>query len=267
MASNMDTEYDFFGKVAIADTLEAYEAAVVPYLSERFSAQSVLAISFNRAAIPEIHFSWIPDPVLRDTFDRAYSQLGYMLDPFYQRCWQIEDWESCLLRDIAPDRFESSEYFSAYFSATKMVDDMGLIARISEDKAVHVSIGRNSGQRRYRAGDISRFRQIARVLAPKIRAILAPKISEPTGAMPSLENRFLERARADGKKISPRESEVAALIVQGYSSRAISLKLGISAQTVKVHRRTLYKKLTITSQSDLFGLLTQSTKIDRGATN
>lgn len=262
MTSQRDLEYDFFGQVAVADTLEAYERAVVPFLSSLFSAQSVLAISFNRTAVPEIHFRWIPDHELRATFDRAYSELGYMLDPFFQRSWQTQDWEACLLREIAPDRFESSEYFSAYFSATNMVDDMGLIARISEDKAVHLSVGRSSGQRRYRSGDITRFRQIARVLAPKLRAILAPEMSGPVRVMPSLDERFFEFARADGKNISRREAEVAALIVRGYSSRAISLKLGISMHTVKVHRRALYKKLTITSQSELFGILTRSAQID-----
>jgi len=51
---------------------------------------------------------------------------------------------------------------------------------------------------------------------------------------------------------------VATLIVQGHSSRAIGYKLGISSNTVKVHRRNLYKKLNISSQSELFGLLTQN---------
>nr|WP_254868549.1 helix-turn-helix transcriptional regulator [Phaeobacter sp. HF9A] len=60
-----------------------------------------------------------------------------------------------------------------------------------------------------------------------------------------------------------REAEVAALIVQGHSSRAIGLKLGISVQTVKVHRRTLYKKLSISSQNELFGLLVSYVGTDR----
>ncbi|MCE8511182.1 helix-turn-helix transcriptional regulator [Ruegeria pomeroyi] len=65
-------------------------------------------------------------------------------------------------------------------------------------------------------------------------------------------------SRSGEEQISVREAEVAALIVQGHSSRAVGYKLGISSNTVKVHRRNLYKKLNISSQSELFGLLTQN---------
>lgn len=255
MIDDEDSEYDLFGKVAVADSLELYKRAVIPFLSRRFSAQSVLAIAFKQSARPEILFRWIPDARLRSTFDEVYGQLGFMLDPFFRRCWQIRDWEACLLRDIAPDRFESSEYFSAYFQATNMVDDMGFVARLSEDVAVHLSIGRNSGQRRYRAGDIAKFRQLARVLAPKLRLIMGPILQDTSIASLSLSERFYNLADIRGTSVSPREAEVAALIVQGHSSRAIALNLSISFHTVKVHRRALYKKLNISSQSELFGLL------------
>ena len=263
MKPNNDCAYDFFGQIAVAGTLEAFGRAAIPFLSHRFSAQSVLAIGFHRSAIPEIHFSWIPDPGLRTTFDHAYARLGYMLDPFYQRSWLTPDIATWLVRDIAPDRFESSQYFANYFAATEMVDDMGLIVRLSANRAVHLSLGRSSGHRRFRTKDLRSFDQIAKVLAPKLRALLIPQTPQTTPVMPSLDQRFIYLAQADGKKISQREAQVAALIVQGYSSRAIALKLGITIHTVKVHRRALYRKLTITSQSELFGLLTRSSQMSK----
>lgn len=45
------------------------------------------------------------------------------------------------------------------------------------------------------------------------------------------------------------------LILRGHSSVSIGLKLGISAQTVKVFRRQLYRKCAISSQAELFNLL------------
>ncbi|MGL4490227.1 MAG: helix-turn-helix domain-containing protein, partial [Rhizobiaceae bacterium] len=41
---------------------------------------------------------------------------------------------------------------------------------------------------------------------------------------------------------------------QGHSSESIGLQLGISTGTVKVHRRNIYRKLAITSQTQLFTL-------------
>ncbi len=57
---------------------------------------------------------------------------------------------------------------------------------------------------------------------------------------------------AEPKKLSPREADVCAAIVLGYSTLAISLNLGISLNTVATHRKRAYGKLGISSQNELF---------------
>lgn len=52
--------------------------------------------------------------------------------------------------------------------------------------------------------------------------------------------------------LTPREAEVCAGIVHGYSALAISLNLGISVNTVATHRKRAYRKLGVCSQNDLF---------------
>jgi DNA-binding CsgD family transcriptional regulator len=52
--------------------------------------------------------------------------------------------------------------------------------------------------------------------------------------------------------LSPREKEVAALLLQGYTFRQISGSLGIAESTVNGYSGTLYKKLGINSRSELF---------------
>ena len=59
---------------------------------------------------------------------------------------------------------------------------------------------------------------------------------------------------ADSAKLSPREADVSAAIVLGYSTVAISLNLGITLNTVATHRKRAYFKLRICSQTELFGL-------------
>ncbi len=58
-----------------------------------------------------------------------------------------------------------------------------------------------------------------------------------------------------GVSLSPRQAEIALLILRGHSSVSIGLRLGISAQTVKVFRKQLYRKCGISSQAELFSLL------------
>ncbi len=62
---------------------------------------------------------------------------------------------------------------------------------------------------------------------------------------------FKRRLNALPACLSPREVEVCAEIVLGRSSDAISVKLGISHNTVLTHRKRAYAKLRITSQNEL----------------
>ncbi|WP_224824799.1 helix-turn-helix transcriptional regulator [Cognatishimia sp. MH4019] len=255
-------QFDFFCSVALADNIADYQDAVVPFCSKAFSVTNILAIRFHRHGFPEVLFCWIPDEDLRTVFNEGYEKLGFMLDPYFQRAFVVTDWEASRLKEIAPDRFEASEYFTRYFGATKMVDEVGFVARIDENTAVHLSMGRNLGQRRFRASEVAQFKLYAKVLAPKLRQIQPnTPITSQADAVP-LDQRFYAMSQSRGTDISMRQAEVAALIVQGHSSRAIGLKLCISIHTVKVHRRSLYKKLEISSQNELFSLLVNSVSIE-----
>ena len=54
--------------------------------------------------------------------------------------------------------------------------------------------------------------------------------------------------------LSKRELEIVTLILKGHSTYSIAARLGVSPNTVKVHRRQAYAKLTISSQAELFHL-------------
>ena len=51
-----------------------------------------------------------------------------------------------------------------------------------------------------------------------------------------------------------REQQVIELVLLGHSTRLVAEKLGISADTVKLHRKHAYAKLDISSQAELFYL-------------
>ncbi|MCZ4353066.1 helix-turn-helix transcriptional regulator [Roseovarius aestuarii] len=162
------------------------------------------------------------------------------------------------LREISPDRFETSEYYARYYAATKMIDELGTTIRVGPQTALHLSLGRSNGNGRYRAGDVRYFRMLAPIVMNRLRAVLPKPIDRPdVRNVPGLIERY-RNLRGDGQSaLSRREAEIAALIVQGHSSRAVGLQLGISDQTVKVHRRNIYKKLKISSQNELFSFLIQ----------
>lgn len=55
-------------------------------------------------------------------------------------------------------------------------------------------------------------------------------------------------------RLSRRESQVAVLALKGSSGQDIANELGISITTVKTHRKNLYLKLGITTQTEMFSL-------------
>jgi DNA-binding CsgD family transcriptional regulator len=52
--------------------------------------------------------------------------------------------------------------------------------------------------------------------------------------------------------LTPKEKEIAALILRGEAAKQIAVKMGISVNTVNYHTKNLYKKLNISSRTELF---------------
>lgn len=66
---------------------------------------------------------------------------------------------------------------------------------------------------------------------------------------------FTEHLNANAfDKISPRERELAELILLGYTNSEMAEKLGLTLGTIKVYRKNLYSKLQIHSKRELFAL-------------
>jgi DNA-binding CsgD family transcriptional regulator len=61
-------------------------------------------------------------------------------------------------------------------------------------------------------------------------------------------------AAQPANSLSPREEQIAGLILRGYSSQAIADWLHLSLHTVKDHRKNIFRKLHISSTAELFML-------------
>ncbi|MDO0901323.1 response regulator transcription factor, partial [Enterobacter hormaechei] len=61
-----------------------------------------------------------------------------------------------------------------------------------------------------------------------------------------------------GARLTARELDVGRLMLSGCSSKEIARKLEISVETVKVHKKHMYSKLGIKSQSELFSIFLQA---------
>ena len=79
--------------------------------------------------------------------------------------------------------------------------------------------------------------------------------SPPIAEMPVIERLRDQLSAVKGIRLSARQAEVALLILQGHSSGSIALILGISANTIKVFRKQLYARCSLSSQAELFAMI------------
>lgn len=84
-------------------------------------------------------------------------------------------------------------------------------------------------------------------------ALPAPPMDDWDGAT---RTQLLERVRT-GLLMAPhgltlREADICAHVAMGYGALAVSLLLGISIHTVHTHRKRAYRKLGVSSQTELF---------------
>jgi PAS domain S-box-containing protein len=75
------------------------------------------------------------------------------------------------------------------------------------------------------------------------------EVASLRNAMDAIIRRDIDQFSSNMNKLSARELDVCDLIKQGYSSKEISSKMGISAQTVNTHRHAIRRKLQIKNKA------------------
>lgn len=196
-------------------------------------------------------------PKVHENMNQVYLAGAYLLDPFYDLHINNASAGVYRLSDIAPDKFRRNQYFLEYYGNTTMVDEFAFISYPSPGISLHVCLGRDSNSnKRFTARDLANAHQIAPLVTSLTVAHWKNLAAEDeTAEVEFVSNLIKTTERTQGVLLSPRQAEVAMLVLRGHSSVSIGLRLGISYQTVKVFRKQLYRKCNISSQAELFNLM------------
>ncbi len=256
-------------EAALADAIRktghaGFEAALSAFLRRSIDCNNVVVIAFRRAGAPEVLYEQADDPVVFRNLHRVYVAGAYLLDPFHDLHLNRIAPGAYRLLDIAPDQFQRSQYYLDYYRQTTLIDELTFVSYPDGDTTLTICLGRDASMPRPFG---MQARSVAARIAPMVTALAdrhwhelrsnpasAPApASMPADALPERLRRVLIESHAI--RLSQRQAEVALLILQGHSSVSIGLRLGVSAQTVKVFRRQLYARCGISSQAELFALL------------
>ncbi|WP_025662805.1 LuxR C-terminal-related transcriptional regulator [Rhizobium sp. IBUN] len=204
------------------------------------------------------------DPKERIIFVTLYQAGPYLLDPFYHTAHERRA-GVFRMRELAPDRFFSSEYYRTYYVQTGLAEEIGFFVTADDDTTIVLSLMRNEKTGPFPPAEFALLKKAEPLIANMVRHYWA-------GLGTRFDAQQHSRARGNRKRnasesalqpaeavwrdlnLTSRETAIVDLVLQGYSSESIGLKLNISTGTVKVHRRNVYRKLGISSQTQLLSL-------------
>lgn len=194
-----------------------------------------------------------------------YIKGAYLLDPFYTAC--VDGITPGLYRisELAPDHFFEGEYFNSWqvhpcisMESGSLAEEIGFMVKLAGGFMLVYSLMRRNGNRAFSSAEMS----VLRMVEPVVRQTLSHHWRELRAAPPepsaqpawSMRGSVMELAfESFGSAVlSPREQVVVQLILRGHSSASIAGNLAIAEGTVKNHRKSIYAKLNISSQQELF---------------
>lgn len=218
-----------------------------------FSDRFVLFI-FEGRHLPLDLFDTFPSS-LRHLFIRKYQDGPYMLDPFYLACVFGQADGLYSMRRLAPERFYATPYYCTYYRHLELCEELGFIVTLDEQSRAVLSLMRWEGQAAFSDGEMQLLRSAAPVVDQVVRAAWQEHRRQKQPISYGLDQRVCDAFDEFGQGVlSPRECQVARLVLKGDTNGSIADLLGISTGTVKVHRKNLYEKLEIGSQAELLAM-------------
>lgn len=197
-----------------------------------------------------------------------YLNGTYLLDAVYTACARRMPAGLYRLKALAPDDFFEGEYYNSpdvhpciSMETGTLAEEIIFLAPLTRTFYLAYSLLRQNGSAHFSDAEFSELQQTApMILALAVRhwQHLAPAQGHaspvPHSAHEGIEHAFETFAPT---RLTAREQTIVSLILRGHSSISIGKLLEIAEGTVKIHRKHIYAKLEISSQTELFNLFIQ----------
>ena len=182
-----------------------------------------------------------------------YDKGPYLLDPFFE-IYLAKQPPACFrLRDIAPDNFHRSEYFTTFYRALRIHDEVGYVLPWPDLTAGHFSLIRSAESRRFRARHLAILNAVLPVVDMVLRRVWAA--SQKNKILADIYATALENP--DGPifgqdALTRRQQELARLLLKGHSAKSAAKAMNIAPGTARNHIRGIYERLSVSSRGELF---------------
>lgn len=245
--------FEAMAKVTAAIGAQGFATALFDALALVGPVKASTVYLYPREGLPS---AWSecdgPGPWRPEGNVRRYLSGFYLLDPFYEVCIESVHSGCYALGDVAPDHFKLSEYYLAFYRHSHLEDEINYILQLDEGLSLAVSLAFTD-----ELDDAAKSR--FKVISPWVLAVLAKHFDGYQGRGGRVEKVWEQRVHAalsnfGSSLLTERECRIAQLILRGHSTRSLAERLKVSEDTIKSHRKHVYAKLDIGTQSELFSL-------------
>lgn len=230
-----------------------FATKLVAALGSIRSIQATTLYLYPHAGSPQVLFeqddegSWVSNGNVRSYLSGCYS-----LEPFPGGC--LEQIESgCYgLSELTSKAFRLGEYYQSCYRHAFIEDELNYILQVASGKSIAMSLAFTSTLDRQSL-------MLFRLISPWVLSVLQRhyEISQSSASRgQSITRRRIHTAlHSFGRPIlTERECRIAQMILRGHSTRSLAQCLGVTEDTIKSHRKKIYAKLDIGTQSQLFSL-------------
>ena len=214
---------------------------------------------YHRDLPPKVLYHEIPDAALVSQVDR-YLEGPFREDPFYQTSMDRPRARIYRLSRVTAGKLKTSDYYRDYYADTGTVDEVIYLSKLRSGNVINISMMRLPRHGEFSDEEYERLYLLADPVAELLKSHSEHDDFAVTHLIqPGIDHQIDLAFQTFGASLlSPREKDVLELMLRGYGTDISGQRLNIALETVRRHRKSIYRKLDVSSQTDLFSLFINS---------
>jgi len=230
----------------------SFSSTLEAFLKKLCYFDTIVVVTYKKALKPIlIHPS---DPAEQSATLKLYLNQAYLLDPVFNSISNDISPGVYRLVDMSPDSFEETEYYQTCYRDFDLVDEINLLVDLDKTTTCAISLGRKRAVGSIRRTELNNLKLVFPMIEALISQFWFAQSNDYITQTPS-SGPLKQALKTFGQGVlTDREQEILGLLLKGHSSKSIAEHLGISAGTVKVHRKNIHARLDTSTQSEIFTL-------------
>ncbi|MGB1140924.1 MAG: helix-turn-helix transcriptional regulator [Halioglobus sp.] len=214
---------------------------------------------YHKDLPPRILYHEIPASATHSQIDE-YLEGPYREDPFYRTSMQQPKSRIYRLSRVTMGKLQDSVYYQDYYSDCGTCDEAIFLSKLHAGNVINLSMMRLDTSGPWTDEEYEQLYLMAEPVSELMKSHSEHNDFAATHLIqPGIDHQIDLAFRTFGQSmLSPREKDVLELMLRGYGTDISAERLDIAVETVRRHRKSIYRKLDVSSQTDLFSLFLNS---------